>query len=183
MGFFGDSSSSATDNRQATTDQSTLFGRNVGQYVGAGAVGMGANGTLLGSGASQTNLKITNTGKGTVTLQNMDAEVAQNAMDKISGLAGDFGKSLSDFMTGANQNALQLAAINSASMQTTQDSLLSNQNQQEADQQKNFTGILDKFAGLLANQQPAGTVDYNKTMLYIVLGVLALVGAIFYFRK
>jgi hypothetical protein len=179
MGFF-DSTSSATDNRQAATDQGMIFGRNVGQYTAAGAVGQTGGSTLLGAGATQTTIKGT---KGNVTVQNMDPAVAQAAMDQISGLAGQFGQNLSDFMTQSNNNALQLAALNSQALQTTTDSVIAGQSQQEAGQQSTFQSILDKMTGLISNQQPAGTVQTNNTVLYMALAVLALVGAFFYFRS
>ena len=182
MGFgdFMTSSSQATDNRIAATDQAQVYRGNVGQNVAAGAVGTSGNSTLVGAGA----LNISKVGKGaTVTVQSMDAEVAQSAMDRITGLAGAFGQSLNDFMTSANANALTLAALNADSLRTTQDSLLANQNQQEAGQQTNFQKILDKFSSLLANEQPAGDTLKNNIVLYVTLGVLALVGMIWYFRK
>jgi hypothetical protein len=181
--FFGmDSTSSATDNRIAATDQAQVYKGNVGQNVASGAVGLSGGSTLLGAGSQQTVTNVKGT-KGNVIVQSMDPEVAQEAMDKISGLAGQFGTSLADFMTQSNNNSLLLAATNAQALQTSQDSLLANQNQQESSQQTTFQSILDKMTGLISNQQPAGTVQTNNTVLYVMLGLLALVGAIFYFRK
>jgi hypothetical protein len=182
IGGFMDSTSTASDSRIAATDQARVFRGGVGQNVESGAVGVSGNSTLLGAGSTQLTIK--NKGGGSVTVQNMDPQVAQEAMDQISGLAGQFGQNLNDFMTKANNNALALASLNAQSLQTSQDSLLSNQNQQDAQQQTNFQSILDKMTGLISNQQPAGTVDQNRTMLYALLAVLTLVGVVFYyFRK
>jgi hypothetical protein len=185
MGFgdFMTSTSQATDSRIAATDQARVTKGNVGQSVETGAVGVSGGGTLLGAGAKQTTVKVAAGKNSNVVVQDMNAAVAQEAMNRISGLAGAFGQSLEDFMTSANANALELAAVNAESLRTTQDSLLASQAQQEAEQQKGLSGILDKFAALVGDQAPSGDAQKNKIVLYVVLAVLALVGAIFYFRK
>ena len=161
MGFLGiDSTSSATDQRIAASDQAQIYRGNVGQKVETGAVGLTGSSTLLGSGATQNAEKISGT-KGNVTVQTMDPEVAQAAIDAMSGLAGTLGQNLSDFMTNANNNAVT----------------------QQSTEQTNLQAILDKMTSLISNEQPAGTVEINKTMLYIVLGVLALLGVVFYFFR
>lgn len=184
MGFgdFMTSTSQATDSRIAGTDQARITKGNVGQSVETGAVGLTGMSTLLGAGATQTTVK-TKGKNNSVTVVNADPAVAQAAINQITGLAGQFGQSLEDFMTNSNANALQLAAINAAALQTTQDSLLASQNQQDALEQTGFTGILDKFAALLSNQQPAGDTLKNNIALYVMLGALALVGFIFYFKR
>ena len=80
MGFgdFMTSSSSATDARIAATDQARVNRGNVGQSVESRAVGLTGKSTLLGAGSTQNNIKAA---KGSnVTIQNMDAQVAQQAM-------------------------------------------------------------------------------------------------------
>lgn len=156
IGGFMDSASTATDSRIAATDQARVIKGNVGQSVESGAVGVATGGTLLGSGAKQTTIK--NTGKGTVTVQSMDPEVAQQAMDQISGMAGLFSQQLSDVVTQANNQALASAAAQAQQTQADQAAL----------------------AKLVSDQQPAGTALETKTVLYIALGVLALVAVIFY---
>ena len=185
MGFgdFMTSTSQATDSRIAGTDQAQIYRGSTGQVVQSGAVGLTGGSTLLGTGAKQTNVKVKAGKNSTVTVQDMNAAVAQEAMDRISGLAGAFGQSLEDFMSSANANALELAAVNAEALRTTQDSLLAQQNQTEAQQQENFAGILDQFSALVGDQAPAGEAQKNRIVLYVVLAVLALVGVIYYYRK
>ncbi|MEI6785395.1 MAG: hypothetical protein WCQ21_31235 [Verrucomicrobiota bacterium] len=174
MGFF-DSSSQATDNRQAVTDQGVNFGRNVAQYVQSGGVGVASNGTLLGVGANQ----IKNV-KGNVTITSADPAVAQAAMDNVTRLSALFGTDLSTFITKANEANLNLAATNSQALQTTTDSVLAAQAQSQADAQNNFQTTLGKMISLATNAQPAGETLKTNIVFWITLAALGLVGVVLY---
>lgn len=178
MGLLGgSSSSSATDNRQATTDQGRTFGRNVGQYVESGAVALGGSSTLLGTGANQIR-NVT----GNVTITSSDPAVAMAAMDNVTRLSGLFGSNLSDFITQANQANLNLAATNSQALQTTTNSVLAAQSQNQADAQNNFQTTLGRMISLATNAQPAGETLKTNIVFWITLAALGLVG-VFLYRK
>jgi hypothetical protein len=76
--FGGGSSSSATDNRQAATDQGVIFGRNVGAYTAPGALSLGGKGaTLLGANSRQ----LKQSGKGNVA-GNVSTKTTANSNNK-----------------------------------------------------------------------------------------------------
>jgi hypothetical protein len=99
MGWFGgsDSTSSATDNRIAATDQARVFRGSVGTNVESGGLAVGARGTVVGAGALQQGANSTVVGAGakvvtkTNNSKNTKVNTGVQAMGNAKVISGNKG--------------------------------------------------------------------------------------------
>ncbi len=170
----GGSSSSATDSRVGATDQAQVT-QGSAQNVQPGALAVRGNATIKTGGVDLSNSK-----GSVVSVTTADPEVLQSAIDavkkvssdtgdQIAALAAHFGDDVTSFIQASNLLAAQQS-------QAQQQNATDNVNALGSVVESSLSQIKD----LVANQQPAGTVQINRTVLYMGLAVLALVGFIFW---
>lgn len=166
----GGSDSTATQSQQTAGDGAKQVRGNNSNVTEAGGLTIGTNGQLVSPGAVQVRNGSLNTGlilkgvKGNVTIGDGGAQVAS--------LAQTFANTISGITQSNNATA-------SGSTQAITDALT-----QALDKQSAITSsALGQATDLSANAQSGGWTTTQKTFLYLVLGALALVGVIFYFRR
>lgn len=177
MGFFGSgdkvNTTNQSDQRQAGADQAIVqrdaaqLGGGAGNQSTSGVTGsnvIGIGGKQVGGGSNALDSGAVQAGGNAhvdYTNQNVDTAVI-----------AAFGGTLRDVL------GTQSAAAQAQS--TTLAQLVSDQ----ADQSRNlFSDIGAKISDLAKNQQTGGETDRNKIILYVVLGVLALLGLVAWIKR
>ena len=168
--FDTSSSSSSTDARVGAADQGvvtqgkgTASARDMGKALGAGAKLLEKNAVDVSGNKGTINSGLQVSTKGNVVI---------NDTAPIASLASQFADTLKA-ITSQESDLLQNITSKSSDALT---SALSQQSSQASD-------ALGKVSDLSANAQTGGDTDRNKIILYVVLGVLALLGVVFYVKR
>lgn len=162
-----DSESNAYDQRAAAADQAALA---YGKGSQVGTVNVGPKGKMQTGGLDVSGATV---GKGgTLALTFNDPSAFQDALQVVEDVTNKNTDALNAALSASGDT---LNAALSASGDQLNQAL-----QATSDQIKTALG---QIAGLTESSQTGGDSGRNKIILWIVMGLLGLVGLIFYFRR
>ena len=148
------SSQASSTHTQTATDDAVVVSGGTNVAPGAAATG-GASSPIIG-GSQIVG------GSGGITITSTDAATLEKGLETIADLAGGFGGSLTQVLSTIEKS-------NESGLNT---------------QQANLSSVLGSIAALSESRQTGGASDVNKNILYVILGLLTVVGlGLYFFRK
>jgi len=147
---------STADQRVVASDGATGQSGSGNQQNSGGAVATGGPSSPIVAGSNVSNVS------GGVTITSSDTAALEKGLEAIGDLAGGFGGSLTQVLDTINKS-------NEAGLNT---------------QQANLSSVLGSIADLSQSKQTDGASAVNKNILYIVLGLFAVMGlGLYFFRR